>query len=313
MTAVGPPAPQPMPPSEGDVARIVDRGYRRFEGQRLGVSHAMRTVGVHSMQRALGLKRKASAKVLPVIAIAMAFIPAIVFVGISALFKDDVIQENVLPTYPQYYGFVSAAIVIFTAFVSPELLCPDRRSGMLGLYLASPLDRNTYLLAKAAAVGLILSIVTMGPLLLMLIAYTIIGQGPDGIDGWLLTLVRIIAGGLAIAALHTSLSLAIASATTRKAVASAAIVIVLFGTGILTDIAVFGVDGPVSLRLAHLLSLPLETVRVIFGESHADRTDIDQRRLDELRTWSIYAANIGWTVLFSGIVWYRYRRLAVTR
>ena len=32
-------------------------------------------------------------------------------------------------------------VLVFTAFVAPEILCTDRRSGMLGLYLASPLRR----------------------------------------------------------------------------------------------------------------------------------------------------------------------------
>ena len=48
------------------------------------------------------------------------------------------------------------------------MLCTDRRTGLLGLYFASPLDRNTYLVSKAAAVAAVLSIVTTGPLLLMI-------------------------------------------------------------------------------------------------------------------------------------------------
>ena len=36
------------------------------------------------------------------------------------------------------------------AFVAPEALCTDRRTGMLGLYLASPLTRDSYLVAKVA-------------------------------------------------------------------------------------------------------------------------------------------------------------------
>ena len=41
------------------------------------------------------------------------------------------------------------AVLVFVAFVAPEVLCPDRRTGMLGLYLASPLTRDTYLVGKA--------------------------------------------------------------------------------------------------------------------------------------------------------------------
>ena len=63
----------------------------------------------------------------------------------------------------------------------PRCSAPTAAPGMLGLYLASPLDRDTYLLAKAAAVGLVLSLVTLGPPLFMLIARTVAGVGPDGL------------------------------------------------------------------------------------------------------------------------------------
>ena len=41
---------------------------------------------------------------------------------------------------------------LFVTFAAPEALCPDRRWRTLSLYLASPLDRMTYVLAKAIAI-----------------------------------------------------------------------------------------------------------------------------------------------------------------
>ena len=94
----------------------------------------------HAIQRVLGIKRPAWAKVLPVVAIAIAYIPAIVFVGIVALTPDDPTVQQHIPTYGQYYAYIISAIALFVAIVAPEVLCPDRRTGMLGLYLASPLS-----------------------------------------------------------------------------------------------------------------------------------------------------------------------------
>src|SRR3712207_8505042 len=67
----------------------------------------------------------------------------------TTLFRSD--DTAVLPTYHEYYGFITAAIVVFVALVGPEVLCPDRRDGMLGMYLASPLTRDSYLGAKLLA------------------------------------------------------------------------------------------------------------------------------------------------------------------
>ena len=293
-------------------ARILDRSYRSYDGPRSGLLGAMRTVTTHSMRHALGIKRRHGAKVIPVLTILLAYVPAVVFVGIVALVKNDAVKNDVLPTYPEYFGYISAVIFIFSAFVTPELLCPDRRSGLLGMYLASPLDRNTYLVSKATAVTAILSIITIGPLLLILASYTILGEGPDSPLHWLITLARIIAGGLCVAALHTSLSLAIASTTTRKAAASAVTILVIVGSGVITGVLVFGADQSVYLQLANFLRLPFESVLRVFGE----RTQADNgraARLNDIPAAATIAANFAWTFVFATFVWSRYRRIQVTR
>lgn len=288
-------------------ARILERGYRSYDGPRGGVGASVRTATKHAVQRSLGLKRTVWQKVLPVVSIAMAYIPAIVFVGLAALSERFRIEQDVGPSYAEYYGFVTAAIVIFTAFVAPEILCTDRRSGMLGLYLASPLDRNTYVLSKALAVLAVLSMVTVGPVLLVLIGKTILGRGPDGIDGWLLTFGRILLAGLAVSALHASLSLAVSSLTSRRAVASAAIVIVLVASAAAVD-SLIGSGASPNLRALHLFGLPFQLVFRIYGE-RLEGAD----RVDDVSTGLLVAANVAWTLVFSFVVWWRYRRLTVTR
>ena len=291
-------------------ARILDRSYRAYDGPRGGVPGAMRTVALHSMRHALGIKRRHGAKVLPVLTILLAYVPAVVFIGMVALFKSFVLDQDVLPSYAGYYGFVTAAILVFSAFVTPELLCPDRRSGLLGMYLASPLDRNTYLLAKAAAVFAILSLVTIGPLLLLLLSYTILGQGPDSPLDWLATLGRIIAGGMCIGGLHTTLSLAISSTTTRKSAASAVIILTLVGSLILAQNVVFETGHSIYYELFDFFRLPFLSVARIFGEATND-TELD--RLNDLPAALTIAVNVAWTFVFSTFVWWRYRRLTVTK
>ena len=288
-------------------ARIIDRGYRRYDGPRLGTRGAMRSLAVHSAQRALGLRRPLSAKIFPVISVVIAYLPALVFVGMAAFLPEDIVERRLLPTYSEYYGFVTSAIIVFTAFVAPEVLCPDRRNGLLGLYLASPLNRNTYLASKAASVMGVLGLVTTGPLVLLLVAYTFEGSGPDGPGDFLLLLARILLAGGAVSAVYASISLAASSATDRRAFASAGVILLLLITSIVTAIAVEEVDGPSWLWVFNLIAMPFELAQHVFGAGNQieDGTDL---------SFALVAlANLGWTTAASLFVWVRYRRLAVTR
>jgi len=288
-------------------ARILDRGYRAYTGPRKGQRGAVRSLAMHSAQRALGLRRPASSKILPVISVFIAYVPAIVFVGITVLFEEALLSEpDLLPTYSDYYGYITAAIVVFTAFVAPEVLCGDRRDRMLGLYLASPLTRNTYLAAKTAAVMLVLGLVTLGPPLFLLLARTVAGTGPDGPSDVLELLWKIAVAGVVIAALQAALSLAVASTTTRRAAASAAVILLLIGSAAVSGALGETGDAPEALFLLNLFALPFELVRRIYGDPTFDP-------VTTLSTGVLVAGYLGWTVLFGLIAWVRYQRMQVTR
>jgi ABC-2 type transport system permease protein len=284
-------------------ARILDRGYRPYDGPRRGVAGAVRSLAWHSALRALGLRRTFWAKLLPLASVGIAYVPALVFVGIAALLPDQLVDDTgILPTYAGYYGFITAAIVLFVALVGPEVLCPDRRHRMLGLYLASPLTRDTYLLAKVLAVVPVLALVTLGPPLLLLVGLTFAGAGPDGVGDFLLTLARIALGGLVISAAFTAVSLAAASLTDRRPVASAGVILVLLISGVSTAVLVAsGADE--RLFLLNLLAVPFELVQRIYGEVG----DI------EVSTLELVTANLAWTIGASALLRSRYQRLRITR
>ena len=286
-------------------ARILDRGYRRYDGPRRGRVGAIRSLAASSALRALGLRRTFWAKVFPLASAGIAYLPAAVFVGVAALLPDALTEEGeVLPTYPDYYGFITAAIVVFVALVGPEVLCPDRHNGMLGLYLASPLTRDTYLLAKVLAVVPVLAIVTLGPPLLLLVGLTFADAGPEGIGDFLLLLVRMGLGAIAISALYTSLSLAAASLTDRRAVASAAVILVLLVSSVTTALLVEELGADVNLYLLNLFFIPFELVQRIYGHVGGE---------PQLGTMALIGANAGWTLVAAAVVRWRYARLTVTR
>ena len=137
----------------------------------------------------------------------------------------DILDPNEIADYASYYGFITAAILLFAGLVAPEVLVGDRRNGMLAMYLSTPLKRSTYLVAKAVAVLLTLAMVTLGPPLLLLIGYTFENAGPDGPGDWLIVLLRIFVSAFAVCGALTAVSMAAASLTDRRAFASIGVVL----------------------------------------------------------------------------------------
>jgi ABC-2 type transport system permease protein len=285
-------------------AQIVARGFQRYEGRRSGVPGAIRSVSWESIRATLGLGRRARSKVFPVIAVAIAYVPAIVFVGIAVLIPGDLLDPNEVADYPGYYGFIILAIVLFTAAVAPEVLVSDRRNGMLAMYLSTPLNRVTYLAAKAVAVAVTLALVTLGPPLLMLVGYTVEGVGPDGLGGWLTTLVRIVVSGVAISSAYAAVSMAASSLTDRRAFAAIGIVLLIFITPILTGALVEGAGAPSFVWLLNISLMPFELVFRIFGQEGS---------VPEVATWAVVAGNLAWTLGGIAIVWWRYSKLVIAR
>lgn len=285
-------------------ARIGERGYQRYTGARAGHAHAVRSLYAQTLRRVLGLRRPARTKVLPVMSIVFAFVPAIVFIGIGALFGDR--AQILLPDYPDYYGFIISAVLLFVTFVAPEAICPDRRNRTLSIYLSSPLTRNTYVLAKAAAVATVLSAVTIGPLLLLLLGYMFQNLGPDGPLEVARTFAEIVVGGLIVTLIYTAVSLALSSLTDRRAIAAASTILLLIGSNIVAVVLTEVTDRSQYL-LVSLMAMPFAVVDAVFGEPvFADEAA-------DVSTAAVYAAAAVAVALGTAIVFGRYRRLQVTR
>jgi ABC-2 type transport system permease protein len=285
-------------------AHIVERGFQSYEGERSGVPGAIRSVSWESIRATLGLGRPARYKVFPVIAVVIAYLPAVVFIGVAILIPGNILEPEEVADYAGYYGFITLAILLFAAMVAPEVLVSDRRNGMLAMYLSTPLDRGTYLAAKAIAVASTLALVTLWPPVLMLLGYTVEGSGPDGFGGWLLVLFRIAVSGLAVSAALTAVSMAASSLTDRRAFAAIAIVLVVLVSPALAAALVEGAGLSPYWRLLDLYSMPFELVYRIFGQPG---------NFPEVSTLSVVAVNLAWTIGGLLIVWWRYSRLVIAR
>ena len=316
------PAPAPAPAGSG-AAQIIDRGYRSYDGPRTGLPGAVRSVVRYSVRHTLGLGRPARHKVLPWLAVVIALVPAVVFVGLALVLDIDLIAEEVLPDYHQYYGFITTATFFYCGIVVPDILVSDRRSGMLHLYLSTPLQRWSYLSSKALAVAFTLAVLTIGPVLFLLVARTIEGSGPDGLVEWLKIFVRVVVAGAAISAAFTAASLAAASLTDRRAFASVGVILLLLGSGFVTLALVEGADMGAHVYAFDLGGIADELKNRIYavgsdvavrgeGPGSGDGFSPGAGRAD-LSTAFVAAANLAWVVLGAGVVWWRYRRLELGR
>jgi len=293
------------PDANAGSAQIQDRGYRTFDGERNGVAAAMWTTMVQGLRSVLGIGRPAKTKILPVICAAIAFVVPGVFVGLAVFIPSELLDPNEVATYADFYSFIIAAIVLFTGLVAPEVLTGDRRTGMIGLYLSTPLTRTTYLIAKVGAVAVALSIVTIGPGMLLLIGYTFAGAGPGGLMDWLTTLAQIVAAGAVISAVYAAISMAFSAITDRRAFASAGTILCLLVATSVSASLVEGADLSENYHLLNLFVAPFDLVAHIYGETDGLAYDLAVTRL--------ILGNLAWVVAGFGITWWRYLRMEVTR
>jgi len=286
-------------------ARLFELGYRAYDGPREQPGRAVLTLAVFTAGRVLGLGRGARHKVLPAITLAIAYLPALASVLFAVLTNNIAVDD--LISYGEYTFFIGSALALFAALVAPEALCPDRRSGMLGLYLAGPLDRNRYLVAKVGAVFGVMLLITVGPLLFMFLAFVLAGYGPSAGDVPEL-LLDILTTGLVTALLYTALSMAVSSFTTRRAAAAVGVVLLLFVPAVIVRSAIESAGAPDALDL---FSSPFVVANLsyrIFGE-----TPEEGEPVAELATW-VVTGGVAATVLAGLLVcWLRYRRLEAFR
>lgn len=210
---------------------IHDRGYRRYDGPRLGRAQIVRGLVWYSFRSALGIGRGPKAKIMPVIAFVAICLPAIV--NAASVAEPG---GHMLASY-QSYLFPLRAIVltIFAAVQAPELVSRDLRSQVLPLYFSRPMRRGDYPLAKYLAFTAACLLLVELPLLLLYLG-TIASSANGGV--WPNT--RGLLAGLAIGAmwavLVAAISLAIASLSGRRAYATGAVAIFFFLTYILAQI-----------------------------------------------------------------------------
>lgn len=285
--------------------RLHEQGYRRYDGPRHGVGGAVTSTIRHTVRHTLGLRRRMRSKILPWGIIALSYLPALGFVAVTLLLPETLRQlaGEVMPGPEAYLGTVILLVYLATAIAGPAALCRDRRSGALALYLASPLSRDTYLVAKASAAVGFIAAVTVVPPLIYVLGTVIAGVGPSGPVAVARTVAQAIGSGLAMAALFGGVSLAAASLSDRTGAAAGTIVVYLVLSGAIVNITVSALGAPAHLLLLDVNRVATEAVARFYGGSTNDAVS----------TGAVFGALAAWVAGLGAFTRWRYRRLAVTR
>ena len=201
---------------------VYDIGYRHYEGPREGRNRARFALWTNGVRTALGLGRGTRAKVLPILLFASTMVPAAIFVIMASLAEDFGVSDIVeVPGHADYYGVVSVLVLMFSAIIAPELLCADRRSQVLQLYLVRPLTPTDYVAGRwLAFFTIVLALVYSGQIV-MFVGFTFAAEEPlDYIRANWLDVPRFLAAGAVVAVFVTTIPLAVSGFTARRAYAA---------------------------------------------------------------------------------------------
>lgn len=177
------------------------------------------------------------------------------------------------------------------------------------MYLATPLTRTRYVLAKGAAVFTALLLVTLGPPVFYLIGLAAQSQGPDGFGGFLSILGRIAASGVILALFFAGFSLGASAFTDRKAVAAAIIFFSSQAISVTIAISVDALHAPGWLYGFTSNAAAFSLVLDIFGQGGFTVSEGGY----VVAPVAFAFGTAFWTIAGFGFTWYRYSRLRVTR
>ena len=282
-------------------ARLIDTAFARYDGPRSGRAAAIWSLARWSALRALGARRGWKVKVIPIALTLLAFAPALVILGLRALFGSSSFTRDVIKALPygSYVSTVSVIVLAFTVVITPELVCPDRRDRTLSLYFSTALSRFDYLAGKILAALLPLLLVTLAPVLLLYAGNILFAVHPVGyVQHYWADLPRIVGSGLIVAVFYALVGLAISSLTSRRAFAVG---------GYLAFLAIPTVIGGVLshalneryLRLLAFAPSPIRAGQGLFP-GYEDRGNISAL------TWGSVAVEV--SVVALAVLLYRYGR-----
>lgn len=209
-----------MPPPDVPAGAIYDIGYQHYTGRRLGRAGAVRALYAQGLRTLFGIGRGARAKIPPIALLVILVIPAVIQAALAGITQGNF----AFVTHEGYFGTTVWIFGLFCAFQTPELVSGDQQYRVLALYFSRAVLRSDYVLARVGALATALFAVAMLPQLIMLAGeYFAAPHLLDAVRASLPEIPRILASGVAIAVLLSTVAISIAAVIRRRPLATAAI------------------------------------------------------------------------------------------
>lgn len=216
---------------------VYDRGYKHYEGERLGRPQAFRALTRYSMSRSLGIRKRWTAKIVPIILYAVAAGTVLIVIGVESFLAP--LTDEVLMDYGDFFGFIFVIEGVFVATIAPEMLCPDRRENVLTLYFSKAITRLDYVLAKLTATAILTLTLSFVPAATLWLFRNLLADAPlVALTDNLGDLAKIALVGGLISLYLGAIGLMISSFTGRKVIAVPVIIVgYLVTEGLVNSIA----------------------------------------------------------------------------
>ena len=199
---------------------IHDIGYRHYDGERLGRTHARTALLVDTFRAAFGLGRTTRAKVAPMLLLGVSCFPALIWVTVAG-----VVGMKQLPVgFAEFVVITQVLISIFVAVLAPGAVSRDLRFRTMSLYRSRPMRASDYVLAKLlASIGALLTFMLIPQLILYLGGALAEISARDELADFARGVVMVVLLSLLLA----PFGLLVAALTPRRGMGTAAIITVL--------------------------------------------------------------------------------------
>src|SRR5213594_633858 len=219
--------------------------YSRLELPLLGRRERVRAIIATGLRREF---RRPAAIVVTVLGAAFTTITSIVLLFFAPLFIPGQASDLSFFAVPASNGFVLFFVSLMAAVIGAGLIADDMQSMAFTLYLSRPITQTDYLLAKAAILAPLVSMVTIVPLLLTALVAALLR-----LVSWTIAVeamgISLVIGGL-LTLFYTAITLFLSRLTRRKGIAAAGVFAVNFGLTLPATVLAGRIGNPSILYLS---------------------------------------------------------------